>query len=215
MLFTGLAPSFTFEESLGKIFDRVSFLPHQDLKHYDELSRDYLVKANWMLYCENYLEGFHIPFIHPGLNAAIDFSNYDYEIDNYFNLQIGIVKDGEETFDIPEGHPDYGKNVGAYYYWVFPNLMLNFYPWGLSINIIDPLDKELTKVKFRTYVWDESKLDKGAGSDLDKVEREDEEIVERVQIGVKSRLYNKGRFSPTMEKGVHHFHSLVAEFFNA
>ena len=107
---------------------------------------------------------------------------------------------------------DFGKRIGAYYYWVFPNLMLNFYPWGLSINVVTPIEKELTKVRFLTYVWDESKFDKGAGSDLDKVEREDEEIVERVQLGVKSRLYKKGRYSPTMEKGIHHFHSLITDF---
>ncbi|MBL4653107.1 MAG: aromatic ring-hydroxylating dioxygenase subunit alpha [Flavobacteriales bacterium] len=212
LLFTSIKPAFSFEKSFGRILNRLDFLPHQNLKHYPELSRDYLVKANWMLYCENYLEGFHIPFVHPGLNATIDFGNYEYEIDKYFNLQIGIVKDGEETFEIPEKHQDFGKKVGAYYYWIFPNIMLNFYPWGLSINIVNPLEKELTKVKFLTYVWDESKFDKGAGSGLDKVEREDEEIVERVQLGVKSRLYKKGRYSPTMEKGTHHFHRLIADF---
>lgn len=212
LLFTSLEPAFSFEEVFNEIHSRVGFLPHSELKFKDDLSREYLVKANWMLYCENYLEGFHIPFIHSGLNAAIDFGSYDYEIGNYYNLQIGIVKEGEECFDIPKDHVDYGKRVGAYYYWIFPNLMLNFYPWGLSINVVNPLEKELTKVHFLTYVWDESKFNRGAGADLDKVEREDEEIVERVQMGVKSRLYKKGRYSPTMEKGVHHFHSLMAQF---
>jgi choline monooxygenase len=46
---------------------------------------------------------------------------------------------------------------------------------------------------------------------LEKVEREDEEIVEQVQKGVKSRLYSKGRFSPKREKGVHHFHMLLSK----
>jgi choline monooxygenase len=213
LLFASLNPAFSFESVFDEIYKRINFLPHQELKLNEDLSREYLVKANWMLYCENYLEGFHIPFIHPGLNAAIDFSNYEYEIGNYFNLQIGIVKQSEEIFDIPKDHQDFGKRIGAYYYWIFPNIMLNFYPWGLSINIVNPLEKELTKVQFKTYVWDESKLEKGAGANLDKVEREDEEIVERVQMGVKSRLYHKGRYSPKMEKGVHHFHSIIAEFF--
>ena len=59
---------------------------------------------------------------------------------------------------------------------------------------------------------DEDKLNKGAGGDLDKVELEDEEIVQRVQKGVGSRFYKNGRFSPKMEKGVHHFHSLISKF---
>ena len=92
--------------------------------------------------------------------------------------------------------------------------MFNFYPWGLSLNIIKPISEKLTKVEFRTYIWDESKIDLGAGAILDKVEREDEAIVEKVQKGVSSRFYEHGRFSPKMEKGVHHFHQLISHFLN-
>ena len=92
--------------------------------------------------------------------------------------------------------------------------MLNFYPWGLSVNIVTPISVNKTKVEFRAYVWDETKLESGAGADLDKVELEDEQIVQQVQKGVTSRFYNHGRFSPSMEKGVHHFHKLISEFMN-
>lgn len=61
---------------------------------------------------------------------------------------------------------------------------------------------------------DKSKLGQGAGGDLDKVEQEDEAIVELVQQGVRSRLYSRGRYSPTMERGTHHFHQLLGEFLN-
>jgi len=71
---------------------------------------------------------------------------------------------------------------------------------------------ERTKVSFLSYVWDPSGLDRGAGSALDRVEREDEAIVESVQRGVRGRLYERGRYSPAREQGVHHFHRLVAEF---
>ena len=67
-------------------------------------------------------------------------------------------------------------------------------------------------MEFKSYVWDESKLDIGAGADLEKVELEDEKIVQQVQKGVASRFYKNGRFSPTMEKGVHHFHTLISDF---
>ena len=177
-------------------------------------SKDYLVHAHWALYCDNYLEGFHIPFVHDGLNAALDYGSYTTETYQYCNLQIGYTEDAQEVFDLPPDHIDYGKNVGAYYYWVFPNMMFNFYPWGLSVNIVKPLSIHKTKVSFISYVWDETKLDKGAGAALEKVEREDEFVVENVQHGVRSRFYKAGRFSPTREKGVHHFHSLLAKFLN-
>jgi choline monooxygenase len=42
------------------------------------------------------------------------------------------------------------------------------------------------------------------------VEMEDEEVVEAVQKGVRSRLYDRGRYSPRREVGTHHFHCLLA-----
>ena len=92
--------------------------------------------------------------------------------------------------------------------------MFNFYPWGLSINIVQPININKTKVSFISYVYNANKLDKGAGSGLDKVEQEDEEIVENVQKGLQSSFYKAGRFSSTREQGVHHFHRLLAEFLN-
>ncbi len=212
LLFVGLNPIFDFKQVLSKMNERVGFLPLEEFSLNKTLSKDYLVHAHWALYCDNYLEGFHVPFVHDGLNKVLDYGNYTTEIYEYCNLQIGYTNDATETFDLPEDHIDYGKNVGAYYYWVFPNMMFNFYPWGLSINIVKPIGINRTKVSFISYVYNETKLDKGAGSALEKVEREDEFVVENVQNGVNSSFYKAGRFSPTREKGVHHFHRLLAKF---
>lgn len=210
-LFAGLNPSFDFTEVLKVMDERVSFLPLHEFKIDESLSKDYLVNCHWALYCDNYLEGFHIPFVHDDLNKVLDYGDYTTEIYDYVNLQIGYTNSAEEVFDLPKNHIDYGKNVAAYYYWVFPNMMFNFYPWGLSINIVKPISMNKTKVSFITYVYDEEKLNTGAGALLDKVEREDEFVVEGVHKGLQSRFYTTGRFSPTKEKGVHHFHSLLAK----
>ena len=211
-VFSSLAPDFKFEELIKDVEERVGWMPIEDFKFREDLSKDYYVKSNWALYCDNYLEGFHIPFIHADLNAVLDFNSYDVETFKYSNLQLGIAKDNDICFDLPKESKDYGMKIAAYYFWLFPNLMLNFYPWGLSVNIITPISVNETKVQFKSYVWDETKLDSGAGADLDKVELEDEEIVQQVQKGVASRFYKHGRFSPTMEKGVHHFHTLISDF---
>ena len=214
-LFSSLDPKINFKDFIQQMEDKVGWLPIENFKYDTNLSRDYLVKANWALYCDNYLEGFHIPFIHKDLAQSLDYSLYNSEISSYSNLQVGYGKGAEFCFDIPKDHPDYGSNIAAYYFWLFPNMMFNFYPWGLSTNLIKPLTNELTKVEFRSYVWDKSKLDFGAGALLDKVEREDEAVVESVQRGVKSRFYKAGRYSPRMEKGVHHFHQLISKFINS
>ena len=210
-LFVGLEPSFDITSVFKEITDRVSFIPLDKLTYRGDLSKDYLVNSHWALYCDNYLEGFHIPFVHNDLNNVLDYGDYDTEICENYNLQVGYAKNGEEIFDLPESHVDFGKNVAAYYYWLYPNIMLNFYPWGLSINIVKPISIKKTKVQFLTYVFDESKLETGAGASLDKVEREDEFVVEGVQKGIRSKFYNTGRFSPSKEKGVHHFHSLLSK----
>ncbi len=214
LLFASLNPKFPPNLFFGEMLERMSWYPLADLKLRKDLSKTFHVKANWALYCENYLEGFHIPFVHQGLNAVLDFSKYTTELFRYSNLQTGIAKEGEASFDLPFNSPDNGKNIAAYYFWVFPNIMFNFYPWGLSLNVIEPISIEETKVSFYAFVLDESKYDTGAGSGLDTVEQEDEEIVEKVQIGIKSRFYKHGRYSVSREQGTHHFHSLLAEFFS-
>jgi len=200
-------------ELIGSMAERLDWLPVDEFKHKPELSRTYEVNANWALYCDNYLEGFHIPYVHKDLNKELEYDEYYTEGMDNTVLQIGIAKDDEVTFDMPEDHQDYGKNVAAYYFFMFPNMMFNFYPWGLSVNIVKPITPTKTKIQYLTYVWKEELMEKGAGSNLDKVELEDEEIVEAVQKGVKSRAYDRGRYSPKREIGVHHFHLLLQKYY--
>jgi choline monooxygenase len=211
LLFVSLQQTAPPQLYLQEMMSRVSWLPLQEFVFRPELSKDYTVHAHWALYCENYLEGFHIPFVHAGLNAVLDFGNYVTELFPYSNLQLGIAKEGEEVFKLPVTSPDYGKSVAAYYFFVFPNMMFNFYPWGLSINIVKPVSQQQCNVSFLTYVWKEELFNQGAGSDLNSVEMEDEEVVEAVQKGIASRFYQHGRYSVTREQGTHHFHRIISE----
>ncbi|MFM1878899.1 MAG: hypothetical protein RLZZ241_1765 [Bacteroidota bacterium] len=212
--FVGLNPQYDFKKVLATMNERIGFMNPDAFVEDSSRHKEYMVNANWALYCDNYLEGFHIPFVHNALDAVLDFGNYETVCFDHLNLQIGIANSNDIIFDFPNHHIDFGRKVAAYYFWVFPNMMFNFYPWGLSLNIVQPLGIDKTKVTFRTYVYDASKLDLGAGNRLDTVEIEDEEVVEGVQQGIRSRYYNTGRFSPTREQGVHHFHRLLCDFLN-
>lgn len=213
-LFTSLTTTHPAEAFFADMESRVSWMPFDQFQFRPDLSRDYTVKANWALYCENFLEGFHIPFVHAGLNSVIDYGNYTIELYRYSSLQLGLSKDDQGIFDLPPSSPDYGKKVAGYYFWVFPNMMFNFYPWGLSINVVRPKGPSECTVSFLSYVLDENKLRQGAGAELHKVEMEDEDVVQNVQKGVRSRFYKHGRYSVTREQGTHHFHRLIAEFMN-
>lgn len=214
LLFTSLNQPEDPKEYFGEMMNRVSWMPFHEFNFRPDHSRDYIIDANWALYCENYLEGFHIPFVHAGLNAVIDYGNYTTELYKYSSLQLGLAKDEDIVFDLPQSSPDYRKKIAGYYFWVFPNMMFNFYPWGLSINIIRPMGVSKTKVSFLSYVWDENKLRQGAGANLHQVEMEDEDVVQNVQKGIRSRFYKHGRYSVKRETGTHHFHRLLAQFMN-
>ena len=92
--------------------------------------------------------------------------------------------------------------------------MLNFYNWGLSVNIIEPITKDKTLVKFLTYPITESKEVKQSIKNLVRVELEDQKIVQNVHQGIKSEFYNRGRYSVKHEAGVHHFHRLICKHIN-
>jgi choline monooxygenase len=208
--FVALEPAFSFDAWIAPIRERVAFLPLDRARLDAAGAAEFTIEANWALYCDNYLEEFHIPFVHGSSLAGLDYGAYRTETYDWCNLQLGVQKDAAGAFDLPAGHPDAGQHIGGFYYWLFPNLMLNFYPWGCSVNIVEPLGPTRTRVRFLPYVWDESRRGAGVGADLYRVEMEDEEVVEAVQRGVRSRLYDRGRYSPRREIGTHHFHRLLA-----
>lgn len=212
--FASLSPAASLAEVLAPIQERLGWLPLHEFRFDPSRSRDYAVKAHWALYVDNYLEGFHIPFIHAALNQAIDYESYTTHLYPWCNLQLAVAKGDETAFDLPVNSPDHGRRIAAYYYWVFPNLMLNFYPWGLSVNVLRPQGPDRTKISFLPYVWKEHLRGSGASADLDRVEREDEVVVEAVQRGLRSRLYDRGRYSVAREQCVHHFHRLLSSALN-
>ena len=103
-------------------------------------------------------------------------------------------------------------NVYALYFWIFPNIMLNFYKWGISINIIEPLGKEKTRIKFISISSKGHKQSSGDSNSIDQIEIEDQKVVLNVQKGIKSKFYDKGRYSAKHEKGTHYFHRLLSDY---
>jgi len=198
-----------FDDFIKAMNQRVGWMDIEGFEYESSKDRTHLINANWALYVDNYLEGFHIPYVHGDLNKIIEYDSYRTELFSNGVLQIGLAKPGELCFDLPKESPDFGQNIAAYYYWIFPNMMFNFYPWGLSVNIVLPVSESKSKILYRGYVGDSNLISKGAGGDLDKVEEEDQKIVESVQLGVSSESYTRGRYSPEKELGVHHFHRLL------
>lgn len=209
-LFTSLRPSIPPVLLFGEVIRRVGHLPFEKFILDSTRSRDYMLEANWALYIDNFLEGLHIPFVHPGLNASMDLSQHRIELFPWSVLQVSIGKSNEPVFDLPADHPDKELQVAAYSFWLFPNTMLVFYPWGLNIKTLHPVSTDKTRVRSLTYIWRPEVLAKQKKLAVENMETEDQVMVQNVQNGIRGELFRQGRYAPVLEKGVHHFHRMLA-----
>lgn len=175
------------------------------LEHYGHHHRvGYDVACNWKVYVDNYLEGYHVPHIHPGLNRLLDYRSYVTETAAWYSYQFSPL----ESSDAMYGSGD------ALYYWLWPNTMLNILPGRLQTNRVVPLGVDRCRVEFDFYyAMDESEAAAQRRlADLsfsDEVQLEDLTICEDVQRGLSSGSYEPGRLNPLRENAVHHFHELV------
>ncbi|MEL6715912.1 MAG: SRPBCC family protein [Planctomycetota bacterium] len=201
--FVSIAPRLDFEAWAAPMRAALAEFEGEDLVYDPASSRAYDIEAGWAVYCENYLEGFHIPFVHPGLNAGLDFSKYTVELEPHAVRQLGVGSRGE-----PELRR--GDGLVAEYLWLHPNLMVNVYVWGISVNVVEPTGVGRCRVRYLRWVARPEHVGEGVGGGLDEVELEDQEVVVSVQRGLRSRLYPGGRFSPRHETGTHHFQRLLS-----
>jgi len=179
--------------------------------------RDYVINCNWKVYVDNYLEGYHIPVAHPGLMGEIDYAQYRTDTFRYHSQQFAPIRAMKAE---DAGERAYAPGSGtqeALYFWIFPNLMLNLYPDNVSTNLIVPLSQDKTLTVFEWFFHDvgSAKVQermKKAIAFSDEVQQEDIGLCESVQRGLRSSLYDRGRYSVKRENGVHHFHMLLGKF---
>ncbi|MEK6375027.1 MAG: aromatic ring-hydroxylating dioxygenase subunit alpha [Acidobacteriota bacterium] len=167
--------------------------------------KEWLLDCNWKVYVDNYLEGYHIPIVHPGLFREIDYLAYRTETRRNYSIQHAPLKRPDKIRVTSPGDE-------AEYFWVYPNLMLNVYPDNFSTNLIVPVGHERTLTLFEWYFRDpDDPAVKDTVAFSDEIQLEDIAICEAVQRGLRSSTYTSGRYSPVRENGVHHFHEMYAE----
>jgi choline monooxygenase len=180
-------------------------------------TRSWEIACNWKVYVDNYLEGYHVPVVHPGLNKELDMDRYRVEPHRWFSIQHAPLR------PVHGGHTDRKYDTAAtnvpeaVYAWLFPNTMLNVYLGQMQTNVVIPLGPDRCRVVFDWYAENPPA---DASSDPEwvklmafsaEVQDEDIGICEVVQRNLRSRVYDRGRYSAEHETGVHHFHSLLHE----
>jgi choline monooxygenase len=202
-------------ETLGKIPEETGGFDFQSLRRVER--REYTVGANWKVYIDNYLEGYHIPVAHPGLLREIDYQNYRVDTYRYYSSQHAPIRPTRAEDASGRVYTELRGDQRAFYYWVFPNFMLNIYPGNIQINIIVPLSHDRTLAVFEWYYLEPGTPESWSALQdsiafSDQIQKEDIELCEDVWRNLQSGVYERGRFSVRRENGVHHFQGLLVEF---
>ena len=222
-------PQYQTYEMGGLIFTHIQESPNRDFNSISEIVNHYVapmvlqeftfyerriyhIKCNWKIYMENYLEGYHIPSIHPELAGVLDMSAYSYEDHPWGNLQWGPLQEKDNLYSQQGGN--------AWYFTFFPNFMLNILPGRMQINRVLPKTAVDCEVVFDYYY---SSKDLGQRRNIfekdvafsDKVQQQDIEICEDLQQNLSSRCFALGPLSASEEVGVYQFQQFLCQKRNA
>jgi len=172
--------------------------------------RRYNINCNWKVFVDNYLDGgYHVPHIHGGLNSVLDYSNYTIEARERFCLQSSPIVSDDADLQTAAVR----KGARAFFYWIYPNLMINWYEDVMDTNLVLPREVDRTEVIFDYYSTDSSAPARARNlasiAVSEQIQAEDEAICESVQRGLSSRAYTAGRLSVRRETGEHLFHRLL------
>ncbi len=203
-------------KSLGALPKQVEGFDFSRMKLFQR--RTYDMKCNWKTYVDNYLEGYHLPSVHPGLNRELDYGAYTVEAYARHVRQFSPIRGAQPGDASPRRYREAREDLTTEYFWIFPNWMLNCYPDNVSLNIVLPLEAERSLAIFEWYVLEKDLESKVASDSVEfshQIQMEDVAICETVQKNLHSRSYQRGRYSVKQEKGVHAFHRMYAEAMKA
>jgi choline monooxygenase len=173
--------------------------------------REYELGCNWKVFVDNYKDGgYHVNTVHPALAGALDYAHYRTVNHANGSVQISPIKRSD---DATVGKVRTGAN--AYYWWIFPNLMINLYEGVMDTNLVLPLGPDRCRVIFDFYFThtDGAEAQQFIADSMavaHQVQLEDMGVCAEVQRGLRSRRYDTGRFSVRRESGGYHFHQMLA-----
>jgi choline monooxygenase len=194
---------------LGGLVKRCAPLDLSKLHFFEH--KVYDIACNWKVFVDNYLDGgYHVPHLHKGLSSVLDYKQYTIENEDRYCLQSSPMVASDEDAATATTR----KGDRAWYFWQYPNFMINCYEGYMDTNLVVPLDVDHCRVIFDFYFSDVSEARREYNTQSiavgDRVQDEDLGICEDVQRGLKSRAYGAGRLSVRREAGEQLFHRLLA-----
>lgn len=193
LLFVAIEPETPLLTQLGALPAEVADKPMEDFAAVAE--ERFVIACNWKLYTDNFVEGYHVPGIHPAFRKQIEFETFETVAHD------GLVR---MTARLKEGYFYGGK-----WMWAWPNWTLSVYGDGMNTSRINPLGHDRTELVYHFYFADTSEA--GAAARQSTIEqncqivREDFSICEHTQRNYASGGFRTGPLSPRHEQGVAYF----------
>lgn len=194
---------------LGDLPSRMAPLSLGEIHFFER--RSYSLACNWKVFVDNYLDGgYHLPYLHQGLNSVLDYKEYTIENGEQYCVQSSPIVRSQEHASFAATR----TGERAYYYWLYPNFMINVYEGVMDTNLVLPLAPDKCLVQFDFFFSDVSASRKSYNHESvavsERIQDEDVNICESVQRGLRSRAYRAGRLSVRREAGEYLFHRLLA-----
>lgn len=199
LLFVAIAPEGPLAAQLGAVQPELEGEP---IERYRWMREERLVfDANWKIYTDNFVEGYHIPGIHPAFHRAIEFDRFET-----------TAHDGMVRMSAP---PREGLFYRGKWLWMWPNWTLSLFSGGMNTSRINPVDHRRTELIYNFYFEDlspetEAAREKTIADNL-AVVREDFEVCLATQQNYESGGYRPGPLSPRHERGVAYFQEKLRE----
>jgi len=187
---------------------------------------EYEIAADWKLVAENFMEYYHLPWVHPGLVKVSPLKAHHRWQGTGMYVGFCTSPIAANTDDGGwQGLPalstlDEDDATSARFVWLFPNIAINALPNHTFLLLARPAATGRTREI--AYLLAHPECVEGAGDRLDseidgllafwdEVNREDIAIVERVQSGVADPVYTGGRMCYRFEESVHRFQNIVID----
>ena len=183
------------------------------------------VATNWKLAVENYCESYHLPWIHPGLNAYS-------RLEDHYNIEQPGAFSGQGTYVYRQLEGDNGErfkdapglpakwDTAAEYIALYPNVLLGVHRDHSFAIVLEPQGQSHTVEHIALYYHadadigaDKSALRARNTAQWKTVFEEDVFVVEGMQRGRRASGFDGGRFSPVMDSPTHLFHHWIASQF--
>jgi Rieske 2Fe-2S family protein len=170
----------------------------------------YEVGANWKLVFQNYSECLHCPTIHPKLATVLPYQSGANDLTEgpflggYMEIRApnqSATMSGRACGHVVSDDMPADDRHRAYYYTLLPNLMLSLHPDYVNYYLVYPVAPDRTRVESEWLFHPETLADpanniRDAIEFWDLTNRQDWDIVEQCQLGVTSRRYIPGPYSP-------------------